>query len=63
MRQLMGINGETFLAKSAPKKNWERTQEKLGAHLRKTGSAPKKNWERTRLKFAFLKFYFVFLKF
>ena len=24
-RQLMGINGETFLAKSAPKKNWERT--------------------------------------
>ena len=32
MRQLMGINGETFLAGSAPKKNWERTQEKLGAH-------------------------------
>ena len=24
-RQLMGINGETFLAGSAPKKNWERT--------------------------------------
>ena len=31
MRQLMGINGETF----------------LGAHLGKTRSAPKKNWERT----------------
>ena len=29
--------------RSAPKKNWERTQEKLGAHLRKTRSAPKKN--------------------
>ena len=25
MRQLMGINGETVLARSAPKKNWERT--------------------------------------
>ena len=25
MRQLTGINGETFLAGSAPKKNWERT--------------------------------------
>ena len=24
-RQLMGINGETYLAGSAPKKNWERT--------------------------------------
>ncbi|MCI6069003.1 MAG: hypothetical protein MR710_02380, partial [Bacteroidales bacterium] len=24
-RQLMGINGETFFAGSAPKKNWERT--------------------------------------
>ena len=24
-RQLMDINGETFLARSAPRKNWERT--------------------------------------
>ena len=63
MRQLMGINGETFLAGSAPRKNWERTQEKLGAHLGKIRSAPKKNWERTWLKFAFLKFFFPFLKF
>ena len=36
----MGINGETFLGahlgktRSAPKKNWERTRLKLGAHLR-----------------------------
>ena len=29
---------------------WERTREKLGAHLGKTGSAPKKNWERTQEK-------------
>ena len=40
MRQLMGINGGTVLARSAPKKNWERTRLKLGAHPRKTGSAP-----------------------
>ena len=33
--------------RSAPKKNWERTWEKLGAHLRKIRSAPRKNWERT----------------
>ena len=25
LRQLVGINGETFLARSAPRKNWERT--------------------------------------
>ena len=50
MGQLMGINGETFLAGSAPRKNWERTQEKLGAHPGKTRSAPRKNWERTLLK-------------
>ena len=29
--------------RSAPKKNWERTQLKLGAHPVKTRSAPKKN--------------------
>ena len=28
---------------SAPRKNWERTRLKLGAHLRKTRSAPRKN--------------------
>ena len=39
----MGINGETFLVKSAPRKNWERTRLKfaflkfhLGALLSKT---------------------------
>ena len=43
MRELMGINGETFLVKSAPRKNWERTRLKfaflkfhLGALLSKT---------------------------
>ena len=29
MRQLMGINGETVLVGSVPKKNWERTQLKF----------------------------------
>ena len=49
----MGINGETVLARSAPKKNQERTRLKLGAHPVKTRSAPKKNQERTQLKLAF----------
>ena len=53
MRQLMGINGETVLARSAPKENQERTRLKLGAHPVKTRSAPKKNQERTQLKLAF----------
>ena len=51
------------LLRSAPRKNQERTQLKLGAHPVKTRSAPKKNQERTWLNFAFLKFFFPFLKF
>ena len=55
MRQLMGINGETLLAGSAPKKNWERTRLKFAFF--------KFFFPFLKFFFPFLKFFFAFLKF
>ena len=43
MENPFSLGAHPVKTRSAPKKNWERTQLKLGAHLRKTRSAPRKN--------------------